>query len=300
MDINDDNISDEENNSSDDDQEYSLYKDNYDDKENICDNYIYTFIVFFIQSLISCGYFFLFYIFQFAVRNLETCRKVLAINFSIIVIFDYFIFYFSKEGFYSKNKKSSNYFIFFLINIQKIMVDVGFYINLSVDPKEIIEENKEYGVEVEPVDQLEFPQFQARLIWKISMCLLYFLLIIYYYFKIDKNTINIFILLLFSSVSLTAFFLLIFFTQESNYSSMRIVGSSMYIIFEILWMIASLFIEKIYRFSFKSINIYINWKVNRIDYLRSFIILFSLFELFLIFLKKNIRCCGIIMNNYNK
>ena len=52
MEIHYDNISDEENNSSDDGQEYSLYKDNYDDKENICDNYIYTFIVFFIQSLI--------------------------------------------------------------------------------------------------------------------------------------------------------------------------------------------------------------------------------------------------------
>ena len=75
MDINDDNISDEENNSSDDDQEYSLYKDNYDDKENICDNYIYTFIVFFIQSLISCGYFFYFIYFNLQSEILKLVEK---------------------------------------------------------------------------------------------------------------------------------------------------------------------------------------------------------------------------------
>ena len=197
-------------------------------KKNIndfCETYICVFLVHLIQSLISMGCFYIYYIFKLQIKD-----PILNISISygfifLLLIFFGLIYNFCKSSFYFKHIKFGKYIIFILINILKIFFELPIYIVIiGADPKQLAEFN---GKELEELDgyylmdQLAFPQFEARIYWKVSMVLLYLMLIFYYYFKKEKTTLKLSIFLLFSLISFLIFFLLLFFTPKNNYYKNR-------------------------------------------------------------------------------
>ena len=288
--------------SSEDLENSHLSSDKFEEyEENPCDNYIYVFTVFLIQSIMSFVCFYLYYIYELAFKDLIQYRIIQFSITGILIIFWFLIFYFSKSKFYSKHKRSSNYIVFILINIQKIIFELYVYIAIiGADPNQLIEEGTLDPSYVEDyyVDEMQFQQYEARAYWKFSMCILYLMLIFYYYFKKEKTTFRFLILLLFSLISLLIFFLLVFFTQKSSYHSFRIWYYFLFMIDEIIWVLIPIHVEYKFRNFFHLFQIDIDWKVNRIDYIR-YNFYFFLLDLTSQIYYKFCRCCKTIIDNYS-
>ena len=244
-------------------------EENQKEVKEVCDNYIYVFLVFFIQSLISLGCFYLYYITKFSIKSFST---YLATIISLFVIF-FFIFgglilSISKSRFVIKRKKSGNLILFILINIQKIIFEILIYIVYFAPAKDVYV--KMFGEDNEKffVDELQYQEFEARAYWKISMCFLYYMLIVYYYFKKEKTTFKNLFLLPFILISLSMAYLLIFFTQKSTYSQYRIGNHFALMVTEVVFLILFLNEEYYMRKKYPKFVDEINWKVNRIDFFR--------------------------------
>ena len=255
-------------------QENKEKMQNFLEKENRCDNYIYVFIIFLIQSAISFGFFYAYYILDFAYKNDNLYFIVIVGMLMILIIFSGFIIFFGSTRFNSKYKKCSNYAFFILINIYKIYFEVITYLIIVHD---------------DDVDQLDFPQFEARAFWKISIFFLYLMLIVYYLFKKEKTSFKFLILLLFSLISLVACFLLLFFTHKSEYNNKRIYEYLIYMSYEILMVLYSFFMEYKFHGILESFGMKIDWRINRIDFFRYLIILIPSIWFFLKYCRK--KCC---------
>ena len=255
-------------------QENKEQMKNFLEKENKCDNYIYVFIIFLIQSAISFGCFYAYYILDFAYKNDNLYFIVIVGMLMILIIFSGFIIFFGSTRFNSKYQKCSNYAFFILINIYKIYFEVITYLIIVHD---------------DDVDQLDFPQFEARVFWKISIFFLYLMLIVYYLFKKEKTSFKFLILLLFSLISLVACFLLLFFTHKSEYNNKRIYEYLIYMSYEILMVLYSFFMEYKFNGILKSFGMKIDWRINRIDFFRYLIILIPSIWFFLKYCRK--KCC---------
>ena len=148
--------------------EFLLKKKKIIKVDNICDNIYFVLIIYFIQSLISLATFYLYYIYKFAIENIILFIIVELSLFSIFLIFYLLIIYLSKADFQDKHPKFSNYSLFILINIEKNIFETFLYLLITLD--------KDH-------DQLDFPHFEARAYWKITMCLFYIMMIFYIYFS---------------------------------------------------------------------------------------------------------------------
>ena len=282
--------------------------ENFDNKflENIiisnkidqtCNSYTFTFIVFFIQSFISLGYFYIYYIFKFKIDN-----KISIVIEILLFLFLFIITAFIALNIFSDNKdnipiKLGNYTLFIIIIVNQIIFDTFLYLLISLDSYH---------------EQIDFPHFEAKAYWKISLCLFFFFSIFYSYFKKKENLFNLYLFILFALASFLFFIILILVTQKDNKKSDRFYYLIM-LAFEILLPILSIFIN--YNIPDKQI-----WKVSISNALRSgslwlFVIVY--FPLYLIFraiiaickicdyccssvdsLCDNTHCCDIIINNY--
>ena len=195
--------------------------------DKICNSYTFSFIVFFIQSLISLGLFYLYYIFKFRIENTITFIIVETILFFIMLILFTFaflniIFDELKIEFF----KLGNYTLFIIIIIYQLIFEAILYLLITLDK-----------------DQLDFPHFEERAYSKISLCFFFYIYIFYSYFKFDKkicfcnycikkcgssnNYLNILFLIIFSFFDLFISILLINNTQlefNNRDSSLRNYG----------------------------------------------------------------------------
>ena len=277
-------------------------KKNIDD---FCETYICVFLVHLVQSLISMGCFYIYYIFKLQIKDFNLNRLIsFGLIFLSLILFG-LIYYFCESAFYFKHIKCGKYVIFILINILKIVFELPIYIMIIIeaDPKQIAEF---YGKKLDEldssylIDQLAFPQFEARIYWKVSMVLLYLILIFYYYFKKEKTTlkISISIFLLLSLIGLLIFFLLLFSTHKNNYDNNRY--NYLFLMFlEIFYfwygvIISSLLTNKKHHLKFFK---YLDWKINKLDCAKynGIIIIITLFSHLCY---ECMRCCTKIVNNY--
>ena len=176
---------------------------------NICNNILFLILMNLIQSLISLGCFYLYYIYASMFRDIiilttvEICLFILLMIFNII--FDFLFYHRSSDDSESTNYIIFiNYSLFILTNINNIMFEAFIYFLITLDKKH---------------NQLDFEHFEARAYWKISMCFLYILLLFYYYLRKAKGLFkgkNSLILLLFSLICLILFVLLIILTERGK------------------------------------------------------------------------------------
>ena len=261
--------------------------------------YFYYFVVCLIQSLISLGCFWFYYIIQFSVRDLNKYRLTAGGLISLYLIVTYIIYLLCKSGFNSIITRTKNCILFILINFNKILFEIIIYLFLIIgaDINEIVKESGEYKLLENYTDHLEFPQFEARCYWKISICFFHLMLIFYFYFKKNKNDFKLMIILIFSFIDLAIFFLLAYLTQKSSYHYDRILVYFFFCFFELFFLIYGVYCEKKIDSSFLSLNIKIDWKINRIDFIRNYS-LFFLMEFEIKMCYNDVRCCHRIINNY--
>ena len=273
--------------------------------DNFCETYICVFLVHLVQSLISMGCFYIYYIFKLQIKDFTLYRLIsFGLIFLLFILFG-LIYYFCESAFYFKHIKCGKYVIFILINILKIVFELPIYISIiGADPKQIAEF---YGKKLDEldssflIDQLAFPQFEARIYWKVSMVLLYLMYIFYYYFKKEKTTLKRSKFLLLSLIGLLIFFLLLFFSHKNNYDNYRYI----YLIWmfnEILcfWsgeIISSLFSNKKHHFKFFKYFKYLDWKINKLDCAKYNMIIIAIVILSHL-CYENLKCCTKIINNY--
>ena len=94
-----------------------------DKKNKTCDNYLFAFITYFIQSLISIGLFTLYSKLNIHAESPTEYNYMTLVLFVIVLIFDSIIYYFNKSHFNSKHKKCSNYIMFILTLIACISIN---------------------------------------------------------------------------------------------------------------------------------------------------------------------------------
>ena len=224
--------------------------------DNFFHNYVFVYIVFLIQSLISLGFYYLSYILKF--DFVDIIFKV--VLFIIIIIFIIVICFMSREDFISNHEKLSNYLLFLLINIFKITYDILLYLMIVTDTEN---------------DGIDFSFFEARAYWKITISFYYLFLLFISYFEKDQNYINITLYLIAAGVCLIICFLLIFFTQKEYNNMFRILNYSGYMALELFFTIYAIYYENMQKKVFEYIDIKIEWRVNRIDFLRFGMFIFA-------------------------
>lgn len=234
---------------------------NYKNKKNrFIDNpyesYVYVFVDYLIQSLISLGLYYLFYKLKFEDEGIKFRMCALG----IILVFIVCICYMSRAKFNSRNEKLSNIGLTISINIFKIVFDLLFYL--------IIVSDKEN-------DGIDFTHFEARIYWKFSMCIFYLFLLFYAYFTRKKNNINIYVYLIAAVVCLVICFILVLRTQKYSDNIFRIINYTGFIALELFFVIYAIYYEHKQKKFFLYLEIKINIRVNRIDYLRFGFFIFS-------------------------
>ena len=249
----------------DDDNEIILNNPNIQDEENkinICDNYIFICFFYIIESLISIVCFYLFYRFKIGDKNNKIYE---IIEFVLLgLLFFSYIFLYNLIDLLNKcqNKISRNIFQFILINFHKLCLFFFLYLIIVLNGEK----------------RIDFPHFEARAYWKISICILYLLLSFYYYFKKDKYSEKAYIYILFAAISLLTYFFLTFFTKRSsdNWDRLWIYIICMY--FEIISSMLTIYLYKSDEIekeknNEKNIRI-LDWKINEIDLLKYLIVIF--------------------------
>ena len=224
--------------------------------DNSYDSYVYVYVVFLIQSLISFGYFFLFYKLKFEDNGIKIRMCLLASLLLLIIC----ICYLSRVQFYSRFKKLSNIGLTIAINIFKIIFEIIFYLILVSDKVN---------------DGIDFSHFEARAYWKSSMSIFYLFLIIYSYFTREKNNLNIKAHLISSGVCLIICLILIIITQKHTDNIFRIINYTFFIVLELFFVIYAIYFEHRRTKILHYLEIKIMLRVNRIDYLRYGLFIFS-------------------------
>ena len=262
----DDNIQNNENG------EKLVNDDKYKNQKNIGDSYIFVFVDFLCQSLISLGFYYLSYFLKFDFDDI-----ILKLSLAIIfIIFSFFIVYSGRVRFNHRHWKLSNYILFLLINLLKIDFDIFLYLMIISDKED---------------DGIDFSHFEARAYWKISISLFYLFLIYYYYFKKESNSFNIYIYLIDSFACVIICSLLIVFTKTKNDNMFRIINYIGYLGLELFFVIYSIYFEFKHKKIYEYLQIKIDWRVNRIDFLRFGIPIFAVLGNLLKYFTKKCRCC---------
>ena len=262
----DDNIQNNENG------EKLVNDDKYKNQKNIGDSYIFVFVDFLCQSLISLGFYYLSYFLKFDFDDI-----ILKLSLAIIfIIFSFFIVYSGRVRFNLRHWKLSNYILFLLINLLKIDFDIFLYLMIISDKED---------------DGIDFSHFEARAYWKISISLFYLFLIYYYYFKKESNSFNIYIYLIDSFACVIICSLLIVFTKTKNDNMFRIINYIGYLGLELFFVIYSIYFEFKHKKIYEYLQIKIDWRVNRIDFLRFGIPIFAVLGNLLKYFTKKCRCC---------
>ena len=239
--------------------------------ENIGDSYILVFVDFLCQSLISLGFYFLSYLLKFDFDDI-----ILKLSLAIIfIIFSFFIVYSGRVRFNRRHWKLSNYILFLLINLLKIDFDIFLYLMIISDKED---------------DGIDFSHFEARAYWKVSISLFYLFLIYYYYFKKESNSFNIYIYLIDSFACVVICSLLIVFTKTKNDNMFRIINYIGYLGLELFFVIYSIYFEFKHKKIYEYLQIKIDWRVNRIDFLRFGIPIFAVLGNLLKYFTKKCRC----------
>ena len=220
------------------------------------DNYIHVYAVFLIQSLISFGYYFLFYKLKFQDNGIKIRMCLLASLFLLIIC----ICYLSRAQFYSRFEKISNIGLTIGINIYKIIFEMIFYLILVSDKDN---------------DGIDFSHFEARAYWKFSISVFYLFLLIYSYFTRDKNNLNVKVYLIASGVCVIICLTLIIITQKHTDNMFRIINYTCFIALELFFVIYAIYFEHRRTKIFHYLEIKIFLRVNRIDYLRFGLFIFS-------------------------
>ena len=220
------------------------------------DNYIHVYAVFLIQSLISFGYYFLFYKLKFQDNGIKIRMCLLASLFLLIIC----ICYLSRAQFYSRFEKISNIGLTIGINIYKIIFEMIFYLILVSDKDN---------------DGIDFSHFEARAYWKFSISVFYLFLLIYSYFTRDKNNLNVKVYLIASGVCVIICLTLIIITQKHTDNMFRIINYTCFIALELFFVIYAIYFEHRRTKLFHYLSIKIFLRVNRIDYLRFGLFIFS-------------------------
>ena len=220
------------------------------------DNYIHVYAVFLIQSLISFGYYFLFYKLKFQDNGIKIRMCLLASLFLLIIC----ICYLSRAQFYSRFEKISNIGLTIGINIYKIIFEMIFYLILVSDKDN---------------DGIDFSHFEARAYWKFSISVFYLFLLIYSYFTRDKNNLNVKVYLISSGVCVIICLTLIIITQKHTDNMFRIINYTCFIALELFFVIYAIYFEHRRTKIFHYLEIKIFLRVNRIDYLRFGLFIFS-------------------------
>ena len=264
--LKDDNIQNNENG------EKLVNDDKYKNQKNIGDSYIFVFVDFLCQSLISLGFYYLSYFLKFDFDDI-----ILKLSLAIIfIIFSFFIVYSGRVRFNRRHWKLSNYILFLLINLLKIDFDIFLYLMIISDKED---------------DGIDFSHFEARAYWKISISLFYLFLIYYYYFKKESNSFNIYIYLIDSFACVVICSLLIVFTKTKNDNMFRIINYIGYLGLELFFVIYSIYFEFKHKKIYEYLQIKIDWRVNRIDFLRFGIPIFAILGNLLKYFTKKCRCC---------
>ena len=263
--LKDDNIQNNENG------EKLVNDDKYKNQKNIGDSYIFVFVDFLCQSLISLGFYYLSYFLKFDFDDI-----ILKLSLAIIfIIFSFFIVYSGRVRFNRRHWKLSNYILFLLINLLKIDFDIFLYLMIISDKED---------------DGIDFSHFEARAYWKISISLFYLFLIYYYYFKKESNSFNIYIYLIDSFACVVICSLLIVFTKTKNDNMFRIINYIGYLGLELFFVIYSIYFEFKHKKIYEYLQIKIDWRVNRIDFLRFGIPIFAVLGNLLKYFTKKCRC----------
>jgi len=263
--LKDDNIQNNEN------AEKLVNDDKYKNHKNIGDSYIFVFVDFLCQSLISLGFYYLSYFLKFDFDDI-----ILKLSLAIIfIIFSFFIVYSGRVRFNRRHWKLSNYILFLLINLLKIDFDIFLYLMIISDKED---------------DGIDFSHFEARAYWKISISLFYLFLIYYYYFKKESNSFNIYIYLIDSFACVVICSLLIVFTKSKNDNMFRIINYIGYLGLELFFVIYSIYFEFKHKKIYEYLQIKIDWRVNRIDFLRFGIPIFAVLGNSLKYFTKKCRC----------
>ena len=236
------------------------------------DSYVFVFLDFLIQSLISYGFYYLCYILKF--NGAGIILKILLII--ILLIFIVAICYIGREHFYLRRQKFSNYALFIIINILKIIFDIFLYLMIVSDKEK---------------DGIGFSQYEARAFWKFSICIYYLFLIFYYYFQKEPNSLNISIYLISSGICLLICLFLLIFTQKKSDNMFRIINYTGFCFLELFFVIYAIYFENKQPKIFEYLKIKINWRVNRIDFLRFGIVIFAAIIRLIIYCTNKCRCC---------
>ena len=268
-----------------DEQEFNLFNNEEDEKENICNNSTFAMIILLIETIISLGIFYICYLLDFAKINLIE-QQIMVISFFVIYLF---IPFFIRWTFFHNHKICGNIILFVLISINKILIIIFIHL-VAVS----------YSNKI-----LEFPNFEARFYWKASICLLYIFLIFFTSFRKNSKKFGIYYYVSFSIMSLLAMFLLIFFTNKND-DKWEIEGFyTLLSVFEIISTITGIYIEKNMD---ENNNVFenhkfIKWKINRIDfykYLYYFVSgIYSFFKLDCIKRYRTSRCFYKFINNFS-
>ena len=268
-----------------DEQEFNLFNNEEDEKENICNNSTFAMIILLIETIISLGIFYICYLLNFAKINFIG-QQMMLISFFVIYLF---IPFFIRFTFFQNHKMCGNIILFILISINKILIIIFIHL-VAVS----------YSNKI-----LEFPNFEARFYWKASICLLYIFLIFFTSFRKNSKKFGIYYYVSFSIMSLLAMFLLIFFTNKND-DKWEIEGFyTLLSVFEIISTITGIYIEKNMD---ENNNVFenhkfIKWKINRIDFYKYLYYfasgIYSFFKLDCINRYRTSRCFYKFINNFS-
>ena len=259
MDDNIDELYDEIDNNS--DEQNAQNKKN---KTNICDHFSFICFFYIIESLISIAGYYLFYKIQFTDdknRKIKPFQLSFLICLLISLIFLYNLIECLKK---LNNKKCSNIIQFILLYIHKILFFVYVYLITVADKEE----------------RMGFSHFQARMFWKLSICVLYLLLSIYYFCKKNETQEKKYIYALFSIISLLVYFFLALFIKDKDDNLDRIMIYLFFMLLEIFFSIVTIYVLKsdknnTLKNNIEILNI-IDWKINQIDFFKFLIPFFRL------------------------
>ena len=214
----------------------------YIKKEAICDNFFFIYSLGIIQSLFSIGCFYIFYRFKIGDKSNKIYEIIMYILLGIIVISTHLIYCFID---YFKNW--NNYIQYIIVNIIKFCVFVFVYLMTVLTGD----------------NRIDFPHFEARVYWKMSMCLFYLLILFYYYFTKENGRVYVYAIISFA-ILLTYFFLT-YFTQRKNDNWDRLWIYIIYLFFELSYILPFIFQFLVVFDEYKNERL-LGWKLNDIDF----------------------------------
>ena len=129
-------------------------------------------------------------------------------------------------------------------------------------------------------ERMGFSHFQARMFWKLSICVLYLLLSVYYFCKKNETQEKKYIYALFSIISLLVYFFLALFIKDKDDNLDRIMTYLFFMLIEIFFSIVTIYVLKsdknnTLKNNVEILNI-IDWKINQIDFFKFLIPFFRL------------------------